>query len=174
VLLNYRYQAVADERVAFAPRLSLVVPTSGTASAGGGAYRGLGLQTNLAVSTVLAPALVTHSNLGGTWVPSGAGEASYATLSAGHSFVWLPHPRLNLLLEVLWTSTDRVLGGVTTSEQGLTVSPGVRFGIDLPRDTQVVLGLAVPFGLGPSAGDLAVLGYLSVELPFWRPAAPAP
>ena len=171
LLLNYRYQAVSDERVAVAPRVSLVVPTGGPS--GGSGYRGLGLQTNLAVSTVLAPTLVTHANLGLTWVPNGAGGASFVAANLGQSFVWLARPRFNVLLETLWVSTDRVAGGLTTRGQTLVVSPGVRWGLDLPPDTQLVLGLAVPLGLGPSAGDQAVLGYLSVELPFWHPA-PAP
>jgi hypothetical protein len=169
LLLNYRWQAVLEEKVAFAPRLSLVVPTGGK-SGGGSGYRGLGLQTNLAVSTTLGPRLVSHANLGATWVPSGAGGAAFLTLAAGQSFVWLVHPRFNVLLETLWASTDRVAGGLTTREQGLTLSPGVRWGVDLPHDVQVVLGLAVPIGVGPSAGDRAVFAYLSVELPFWHPA----
>jgi hypothetical protein len=170
LLLHYRYQAAFEEgRLAFAPRLSLVVPTGGP-DGGGSGFRGLGLQTNLAVSTTLAPALVTHSNLGATWVPSGAAGASFVAINAAQGFVWLPHPRFNVLLETVWTSTDSVAGGVTTRRQSLLISPGLRWGVDLPRDVQVVLGVAVPLGVGPSAGERAVLGYLSVELPFWHPA----
>jgi hypothetical protein len=172
IFLNYRYQAVSEERIAFAPRFSLIVPSSTTRGSGGGAYRGLGAQVNLPVSTTLAPTLVTHANLGATYVPVGAGEASFVTYALGQSFVWLAHPRLNLLLEVLWTNTDRSLGGVTTRQAGLTFSPGIRWGLDLPHDVQVVLGLAAPLGLGPTSGNRAVLAYLSVELPVWQPTPP--
>jgi hypothetical protein len=171
LLLNYRYQAAYQEgKLGFAPRLSLVVPTGGGDGTG---YRGFGPQLGLPVSVRLTPWLEAHSNLGVTWVPGGraAGQrAEYVTLSVGQSFVVGVTPRLNLLLEAVYASTDVTVGGATLRGQALTLSPGVRWGIDLPHDTQVVLGLAVPLGVGPSAGEAAVFGYLSVELPFWRPA----
>jgi hypothetical protein len=40
--------------------------------------------------------------------------------------------------------------------------------MDLSGGLQVVGGLAAPLGLGPSRGSRAVLGYLSLELPFVR------
>jgi hypothetical protein len=172
VLLNYRYQAVYQEdRVAFAPRLSAVIAGSNADS--GASYRGFGLQGMLPVSTTLAPWLVTHSNLGLTWVPAGKlgdATAEFLVFTLGQSFVWLPHPRFNVLLETLWLSTDARSGGTTRRDQALLVSPGVRWGIDLPHEVQVVLGLAAPLGVGPSAGDRSVLLYLSVEAPFWHPA----
>jgi len=173
-LLNYRYQAAAEDgKLAFAPRLSLVLP--GTRDGLG--FRGLGVQANLPFSVTLRPWLVAHSNLGFTWVPSGRDAAGVRTdwrsLSVAQSFVWLVHPRFNVMAELLWTSTDAVAGGVTHNEVALTVSPGVRWGIDLPADTQVVLGLAAPLGVGPSRGDRAVFAYLSVELPFWHPGGGA-
>lgn len=171
VMLNYRYQAAFEEdRYAFAPRLSLIVPSGGDPGAG---FRGYGLQVGLPVSTSLAPWLAAHANAGVTWVPSGkteTGHAEHLGYSLGQSFVLMPHPRFNLLLEVLWTGLDSVEGGATRRSQSLTVSPGFRWGLDLPHDVQVVLGLAAPLGVGPSAGDRAVLAYLSVELPFWHPA----
>ena len=176
ILVNYRYQAVYQEdRVAFAPRLSAVIAGSNADS--GASYRGLGLQGMLPVSTTLTPWLVTHSNLGITWIPSGRSgdaQAEFLVLALGQSFVWLLAPRFNVLLETLWLSTDLRSGGTTRREQALLVSPGVRWGIDLPGDAQVVLGLAAPLGVGPSAGERSVFLYLSFEAPFWRPTAPPP
>jgi hypothetical protein len=175
VLLNYRYQAVLDERVACSPRLSAVV--AGSSADSGASYRGLGLQGMLPVSTTLTPWLVTHSNLGLTWVPAGRdsdARAQFLAMSLGQSLVWLPHPRFNLLLETLWTSTDVKSRGTTRREQSLVISPGVRWGVDLPGEVQLVLGLAAPLGVGPSAGDHALFLYFSVEAPFWTPAAAAP
>lgn len=176
LLLNYRYQAVyQQDKVAFAPRLSGIV--AGSSADSGASYRGFGLQGMLPVSTTLTPWLVTHSNLGLTWIPAGRdgdAKAGFVVLALGQSFVWLPHPRFNLLLETLWQSTDRRSGGGTRRDQALLVSPGVRWGIDLPGDSQVVLGLAAPLGVGPSAGERSVFLYLSVEAPFWHPAPATP
>src|SRR3990172_7441643 len=68
--LNYRWQAVGSGQtpVAFAPRLSILLPT-GDASRGLGSG-GAGLQVNLPLSSVLSEHFVTHANLGGTYVPS--------------------------------------------------------------------------------------------------------
>jgi hypothetical protein len=173
ILLNYRYQAVLDERVAFSPRLSAVVAGSNADS--GASYRGLGLQGMLPVSTTLTPWLVTHSNLGLTWVPAGRdgdARAAFLVLALGQSLVWLPHPHFNMLLETLWLSSDVRSQGTTRRDQALLVSPGLRWGIDLPSDVQLVLGLAAPLGVGPSVGERSVFLYLSVEAPFWHPAAP--
>lgn len=175
ILLNYRYQAASDERVAFSPRLTAVIP--GGTSANGAGYQGFGVQTNLPVSTRLSPWLVAHSNLGFTWIPSGkaGGEsAEWLSWSAGQSFIVEPTARFNLMLEALFVSTERKVGGLTTKEDALLLSPGFRWGFDLPAETQVVVGLAVPMGVGPSAGERGIFAYLSVELPFWHPAPSEP
>lgn len=173
VYLNYRWQAVAPGeggKVAVSPRLSAIVPTGGKDTGTG--YRGFGVQAALPVSVELAPWLVSHVNLGATWVPSGKEgdrRAEHLAVFGGQSLVWLATPRFNVLTEVVWSSSDVRSGGLTSREQQLTVSPGVRYGIDL-GETQVVVGVAAPLGVGPSAGDKAVFGYLSVELPYWHPA----
>ena len=176
LLLNWRYRAASDgNRMGFTPRLSVVVPAGRAAAEIG--YGGWGAQANLPISTGLGRALIAHSNLGATWVPegrSGGERTRWISYSLAQSLVWLVHPRLNLLAEVVWVGNERTAGGVTARDQTLTVSPGVRAGFDLPGDTQVVIGAAIPLGLGPSAGDVAVFGYLSVELPFRRAAQQAP
>lgn len=171
ILLNYRYQAASEEHLAFSPRLTAVIP-GGTSAAGTG-YRGFGVQTNLPVSTRLASWLVAHSNFGFTWVPAGkAGgqSAEWLSWAACQSFILEPTSRFNIMLEAQFVSTERKVGGVTSKEDALLLSPGVRWGFDLPAETQVVLGLAVPFGVGPSAGESALFAYISVELPFWHPS----
>jgi hypothetical protein len=172
LLLNYRYQASFEEgRSAFAPRLTAVLPTGGGARASG--FRGYGAQVGLPVSVRLNGWLEAHSNLGLTWVPSGrsgAERAAWLSWSAGQSFVLGVTPRFNLLVEALFSSTEQKVAGLTTREDALLVSPGFRWGFDLPRDVQVVVGLAAPLGVGPSAGQRGLFAYLSVELPYWRTA----
>jgi hypothetical protein len=50
--------------------------------------------------------------------------------------------------------------------RALTMSPGIRGGWNLPGDTQVVIGAAVPVTESGGTRSVALFGYFSVELPF--------
>ena len=170
-LLNYRYQLVGngETRVAVAPRLSLIVP-SGRARLGRG-FGGFGMQANLPASVVLSRRLVTHWNAGMTFVPSAsdaAGDrASVSGYNLGQSVVWLAHPRFNVLLETVWTASRSVAGpGRTESTRSLLLDPGIRWAHNLKNGLQIVPGIGVPIGVGPSAGERGILLYLSFEHPF--------
>jgi hypothetical protein len=172
--LHYRYQVISDEaRTAFAPRVTLLVPTG--ASRQGLGAGGVGTQVNLPFSMRLGDYLVSHTNLGGGLTPDGRGTdgsvASYRSIFAGQSLIALIHYRFNVLAELLWTGTETTSHGRTTRADTLYVSPGLRFGIDVPGGLQIVPGLAVPIGIGPSAGSVSIFGYLSFEFPFSRTAA---
>ena len=176
VLLNYRWQAVGDgdAAVAFAPRLSFVLPT-GRQETGLG-MGGVGAEVNLPLSVVLGSSFVSHVNLGGRYVPfasSGSGTAQIASFTIGQSFVWLAHPKLNLLVETVYSSIERRTKHASAREEAFTVSPGLRGAIDV-GDLQVVPGLAFPLGVGPSRGDRAVFLYLSFEHPFRLAGPQAP
>jgi hypothetical protein len=176
VALNYRLQAVGsgETPVAFAPRLTLLLPTGDATRALGSG--GAGVQVNLPLSVALSDHVVTHTNVGGTWVPSAlasaGGRGPLASFAAGQSVVWLAHRRVNFLLEALYTSTE-LAGPVRTERtESLTVNPGMRVAFDFQSGLQVVPGVSVPLGIGPSRGERAVLFYLSFEHPF-RLAGPA-
>lgn len=157
LMLNYRYQAlgVGGGEVAFAPRLSVLLPTS-AASQG----KGLGYELNLPLSTRLGNALVSHTNLGTTLA---AGEP--AEYFAGQSLIWLMTSRFNPLVEVVWR---RGAAGDET-----TVNPGFRWAYNL-GDTQLVPGLAVPVTFSAAPTNVAMFLYLSVEHPFFvAPERPA-
>src|SRR5205085_3623345 len=64
VALNYRYQLVGNShtRLAFAPRLSVLLPTGDTREGRGSG--GVGWQTQLPVSFLVTPKLATHWNAG--------------------------------------------------------------------------------------------------------------
>jgi hypothetical protein len=172
VQLNYRYQLVGNGKadVAVAPRATLVIP-SGDSKRGLGAG-GLGVQIGLPVSAVLSRTLVAHSNAGGTVLFSAKNAAGdSATLwsaSLGQSLVWLAHPNFNVLVEALM-ATNQVFDadGSLVRRTEATISPGIRGAINLPGSLQIVPGLAVPIGVGPSRGKTAVFAYLSVELPVF-------
>jgi hypothetical protein len=173
VSVDYRYQLMGDgdAPLAVAPRLSLILPTGDERKDLGAG--GTGFQFNLPVSVVLSPHLVTHFNAGATITPSArnADGASARTTdyNFGQSFVWLLRPRLNLLLETVWSSEQSVEDqGDTSRRRSLFVSPGVRWAYNLANDLQVVPGIAVPIGVGPSRRDYGIFLYLSFEHPFGR------
>lgn len=173
VALNYRHQLLGNPKAAttFAPRLSLLLHT-GEHEQGRGAG-GLGLQTNLPLSLVLAPRLVTHWNAGATLTPSAKsalGEAATTTsFNLGASAIWLLHPSFNLMVEALWLSTASVASaGQTVRDESLLLNPGVRGAFNLANDLQIVPGLAYTFDLGSDSDADALFVYLSFEHPFKR------
>ncbi len=167
--LNYRYQLVSNKRIAISPRATLLLPT-GKARRGLGAG-GAGLQFNLPVSLRLSRRFVAHSNAGATFTPRARNaineQGSTQDYFLGQSLVWLANPRFNFLLESLYTNTDSVSGkNSTMRENGFVVNPGVRWAYNFHNGLQIVPGVAVPLGVGPSRGERGVFFYLSFEHPF--------
>ncbi len=173
--LNYRLQVLGsgETAVALAPRLSLLLP-AGDAARGLGSG-GVGLQLNVPLSVVLSERLVSHVNIGGTYVPSARAASGTSgqltTFAIGQSLVWLAHQQLNFLVEALYTTTEIAARGGLERSETLTVNPGVRAAINFASGLQIVPGVSVPIGLGPSHGERAVFFYLSFEHPF-SPAGP--
>lgn len=171
VILNYRYQLVGsgDTRVAFSPRLSLIFPSGDpTLSRGAGSF---GLQTSLPLSVVLSKKLVSHWNVGATFFPSALDASGDRSSSAGYnfgqSFIWLVHRRFNVMLETILARSQTVVASDRTRwTTSLFLSPGVRCSYNLKHGLQIVPGIGVPLGVGPSAGERAVFLYLSFEHPF--------
>jgi hypothetical protein len=170
--LNYRYQIAGngDTRVAVAPRLSLLIP-SGSARLGRGAGGG-GVQCNLPVSIVLGKQFVTHINAGATLIPrarNSNGDRAFATsFNAGQSLVWLVRPRFNLLLETAWNRTELVTSPAhTASTDTVLLNPAIRWSHRLKNGLEIVPGIGVPVGIGPTAGERGLLLYLSFEHPMW-------
>jgi hypothetical protein len=173
VFFNYRYQLLGsgDTRVAFSPRFTLIFP-AGDSSLGRGAGS-FGVQTNLPLSVVLSRKLVSHWNGGATYFPH-AQDASGDRLpvygyNLGQSFIWLTHTRFNVMLETMFTSSQAVVASNRTQwTNSIFLSPGVRWAYNFRNGLQIVPGVGVPVGVGPSAGERAVFLYLSFEHPFRR------
>jgi hypothetical protein len=171
VALNYRYQWIGsgDAPVAVAPRVSFLLPTGSVEDERG--TGAVGLQLNLPVSTVLSRRWAAHSNAGATYTPAAenaAGqEADLESYNLGQSFIWQPSSTLNFMLEAAWESRQRVAArGATVTEESLLLSPGIRWAHNLASGLQIVPGIALPIGIGPSDGDQAVFLYVSFEHPF--------
>ena len=166
--INYRYQLAGDgeAHVAIAPRLSMLLPT-GNSSAGRG-FGGWGLQTNLPISIAHGRRWVTHWNAGLTWIPSAQNavhdRAAIVNPSLGQSTVFLAKPRFNVLCEWAWSWNASVSGpGQTTRSQSFYVNPGVRWAHNFNSGLQIVPGVGIPVGIGPTAGQKGVIFYLSFE-----------
>jgi chemotaxis signal transduction protein len=170
---NYRYQAVGTEGgpVAFAPRLSILAPTGSYANGLGSG--GVGVQANLPLSVEHGSRFVTHWNVGITRTQRARAESGeHANINAynlGQSIVWLAGPKVNLLVETSWTRAQAVIGEDRTENKDVfLVSPGIRWAHDFKNGLQIVPGLAVPIGVGPSSGERGVFVYLSLEHAFRR------
>ncbi len=171
VFLNYRYQLVGsgDTRVAFSPRLSLIFPTGDSAQGrGAGSF---GLQTSLPLSVVLAKKLVSHWNAGATFLPhaqdTSGDRAATAGYHFGQSFIWLADTRFNVMLETVFARSQSVVASNhTDGTSSLFLSPGIRWAYNFKNGLQIVAGIGVPLGVGPSAGERAIFLYLSFEHPF--------
>lgn len=164
IALNYRYQLLFKEGVmAVSPRFSLILPT-GDDKKGLGTGT-VGYQVNMPVSLKLSERFVTHWNLGMTFTPkakdpSGA-KADIFNTNYGMSFVYLANRNLNALLEFVGT-TDHIDNGSNADQNSFIINPGLRYAIDL-KGLQIVPGISVPIGIGPSNGEYGVMAYLSFE-----------
>ncbi len=171
VILNYRYQVVGNggTRMAFAPRLSVLLP-SGDETRGRG-FGAPGIQMNLPLSVILHPRLVSHWNAGGTFVSQAhdamQNRADTVGYNLGQSFIWMAHPRFNVMMETVYASAQSVVAPDQTQwNRSFYLSPGIRWAYNFKNGLQIVPGIAVPLGAGPSAGERALFVYLSFEHPF--------
>jgi hypothetical protein len=171
VLFNYRYQLVGngDTKVAFSPRATLIFPTGDPAL--GRSVGGFGVQTNLPLSVVINPKVVTHWNAGATFIPNAQSSSGDHAFSAGYnfgqSFIWLAKPRFNLMLETVFSASPTVVAlDKTQWNRSLFISPGIRWAYNFKNGLQIVPGIGAPIGVGPSGGERSILLYLSFEHPF--------
>ena len=176
VRINYRYQLEGSgtTRLAVSPRLSVTLPTGDWKKGRGSGAAGI--ETMIPVSYVLSPLFTTHSNAGLAFTPdarnsAGARANSYA-LTLAQSLIVTAHPNIQFLVETVYTRDQIVIGQNSTEwTDDLVISPGVRGALNFASGLQIVPGLAVPLGAGPSRRDRSVFFYLSFEHPFARTAA---
>jgi hypothetical protein len=172
IAIHYRRQLRdLHPQLAIAPRLSLIVPTGRRALDRGKGSPGI--EVALPISYVLNSRFVGHTNGGMTLTPAakgldGSSDALMETF-IGQSMIFLAHANINVLAEIAWGVEESVVThGVVDRSQSFFFAPGVRGAINLSSGMQIVPGLAVPIGLGPSEGDRALFVYLSVEHQFGR------
>jgi hypothetical protein len=156
VALNYRYQLAgnSDSKFAAAPRFTLILPTGDwRRGEGNGA---VGYNAAMALSFAPAEEWNFHFDAGAITVPHSHGMVNAVTLA--DSIVWLPRKRVNVMVETFFQRAD----GATS----LLVNPAVRWAYNYSNGLQIVPAIGFPIGVGPSAGQRAVILYLSFEHPF--------
>jgi len=175
--LNYRLQALTENEYtpAFAPRLSLVLPT-GDRDKGFGAGV-VGYETNLPFSKIISNRWTVHFNSGMSVFPN-AGDHHLTNYNLGASAIYAVSRDFNLMLETVAGWNEDVAEGAfafeeTTVERTTTaiISPGARYAFNLPNDAQLVVGAALPVGLTSDSPDWGLFFYCSFEHPFIRTGA---
>jgi hypothetical protein len=170
IALNYRYQALGkdEEPLWLSPRLSVYLPT-GDVRKGRGAG-GPGVELMLPLSLALSETIVTHWDVGAslTGADNSIGGRGLARgVRAAASAIWLVAPTFNLMLEsTVGRSESFSDTGRRESATSVVVSPGMRGAINFASGLQIVPGIAMPIGVGPSNGQRDVFLYLSFEHPF--------
>ena len=166
VRLNYRLQVLTEteSRPAFAPRLTLVLPT-GDDDFGLGHT---GFETNLPFSKIVSDRWSVHFNAGMSIFPD-VRDRDLTNYNLGASAIYAVSRDLNLMLETVagWNE-DVDPAGKAGRETAALISPGVRYALNLPGDLQIVTGVAVPIGVTSDSPDWGMFFYLSFEHPFTR------
>jgi hypothetical protein len=169
IAINYRYQAIFKSRVAFSPRLSLIVPTGNYRKSLGAGVPGY--QLNLPFSYILSRYIVTHYNAGVTITPNARDElnskSDQATYNYGLSIILLLRKNLNFMFEVAGNTTIIKSTNITNRDfSTFFINPGIRYAFNFKSGLQIVPGIAAPIGVGPSNGEYGVFAYLSFEHPL--------
>jgi hypothetical protein len=168
VLLNYRLQALFENghTPAFAPRVSLILPTGDSDKGfGNDAFGG---QINLPVSKVLNDRWTVHANVGATILADVNGH-DLTSCNVGASAIYAVTPDLNLMIECVGNFDEEMndLGG-TDRTSSVVLSPGLRYAFNYQNDAQMVIGMAAPVGVTSDAPDYGVFFYFSFEHAFMR------
>jgi hypothetical protein len=166
VLLNYRLQAYFNQEnlMAFAPRVSLVLPT-GDSDRGLGEDT-LGLQFNLPFSLAVSDDWFVHLNAGMTYLPGAASaqDRDLAHFNLGASVIYAATRDLHFLLEWVGNWNELKEPGFSRDREFVALlSPGVRKAFNFGGATQLVAGLALPIGVSHKAPEIGGFFYLSFE-----------
>ena len=162
-MINYRLQVLTEteQRPAFAPRLSLILPTGNEDRGFGGGT--LGYQINLPVSKIVSDRWTIHANAGATFLPD-VESHDLVNFNLGASAIFAVSPRFNLMLECVSNFDEEVDDAGRLDHSNSTIlSPGVRYAFNFKNDAQAVVGLAAPVGLTSAAPDFGVFLYFSFE-----------
>jgi hypothetical protein len=178
-MLNYRYQALEEDeqKPAFAPTFSLILPTGNRRRGTGNGV--VGYEWGLPLSKKLAPRFAMHANFDVTYLPRVRARlnGSTGTLSpkrslvsykAGASGIFAVLPRFHLMLEWIGDFEEDIDDrGKTVREFKPVIAPGFRAAVIDEEKLQIVVGAAIPIGLNRKADNHGAFVYLSIEHGFY-------
>jgi Putative MetA-pathway of phenol degradation len=145
--LNYRRQVwhEGDTIPAFAPRLSLIVPTgSKSVAPGDGSY---GFEANLPFSKIVSDRVRLHANAGLNhfFDVHGRSPTSYRL---GGSAIYAVTRNFNWMLEAVGEWEQSVDETREIARKFVfTANPGFRYAVNFRDDSQLVMGFSIPVGL---------------------------
>jgi len=133
-----------------------------------------GYQVSLPFSFLLSQKVVTHYNLGVTYIPGSknadGSKSDIIIYNYGLSIIILLHTNFNFMFETVgYTTLTKEKNANTQISNTLLISPGFRYAINFKSGLQIVPGIAAPIGFISSKGDFYVFAYLSFEHPVWKP-----
>ncbi len=148
LLINYRYQLLLNEVIAFAPRISIIFPTADKRFSEDGSK--WGLESNMPVSIDVSKRIAVHLNAGVRYdITQGKTE-----FVAGGSYVFVILKYFELLNEYIFSFED-------SGKKSFVTGAGFRSGIDLKDNFQIVPGIG--FYRDVSLGLNFIFLYLSAE-----------
>jgi hypothetical protein len=169
---SYRYQLLNETGMlpAIAPRITVIAPT-------GDERRGFGTgatgtRFNLPISKVIGDQFGIHANVGHTRYFDVEGLETKA-YHAGGSFIYAYSRNLNFMFEFLREWDQAVDTGALVRATRYTVSPGVRYALDVKIENfgigQLVLGFGVPMVFtNGEKNSYGAIFYASFEHAFKR------
>jgi hypothetical protein len=174
IRLNYRLQALMEGEVlpAFAPRVTLVLPT-GNKQKGFGNGR-VGYETNLPFSKIVGDRWTVHFNAGMSIFPDVRGR-DLINYNLGGSGIYAVTRDFNLMLEMVAGWNEEMDFAIKTVRANVDrtmtalISPGFRYAFNCPNNLQIVAGAAAPIGITSDSPDWGLFFYLSFEHAFVRP-----
>jgi hypothetical protein len=171
IALNYRFQAIYKPRYAFSPRFSVILPTGNSKKSLGAGV--IGYQVNLPFSFIVSRYIVTHYNAGITLTPNTSDESGLKSdqtvINYGFSIILLLKKNFNFMFEAVGNTTSiKSTNPANRNASTMFINPGIRYAINFKSGLQIVPGMAIPIGLGPSSGEYGIFGYLSFEHPLKR------
>lgn len=165
LMLNYRYQAIYESATApaFAPRVSLILPTGDWDKGTGNGS--LGYQVLLPLSKIVSDRVTLHANAGFTSYVDVQGRQPMSYL-VGASAIYAVTRDFNLMLEGLreWNESVNETSEIER-ENSFTISPGARYAFNLEAG-QLVVGAGAPIRFTNGVPDYGIMLYLSFEHNF--------
>ena len=166
----YRYQAWLESATspAFAPSLSVILPTGNRNRGLGDGSVGVGVK--LPFSKIVSDRVTLHANAGMTHLFNVQGH-SPTSYMVGGSGVYAVTRDFNFLLEGVaeWNESVNDLL-LIERETTFTLNPGFRAAINFPNDKQFVFGFATPITFSrDKRTDYGLFFYLSFEHDINKP-----